>query len=374
MVLLALEKTELLNSEADRVSRIGGEVRVQAARRRAIRRKTASTGRTLFIANDFGFLRAGGGISVLVAGLFGGIETPEFSILNIQRWDTPRPVVQQTEVGDREEERAPVGSVVSLWRYPVKSMMGEELNASYVSDRGLLGDRAYALVDQITGKVASAKNPRKWGRLFDFRASFVDPPKIGGKIPAVRITLPDGRLTLSDKPEASSLLSEALRAQIRLMTSSLEKPSYEEYWPDIEGLANREKVTEELMPPQTFFDLATIHVLTTATMDRLRELYPQGRFEVRRFRPNVVVEPSPAVKDFVENTWVHRTLAIGEEVRLRVTGPCTRCVMTTLAQGDLPRDLGILRAAARYNQVNVGVYASVKQGGNIKRGDHVWVE
>ena len=175
-------------------------------------------------------------------------------------------------------------------------MMGEELNASYVSDRGLLGDRAYALVDQITGKVASAKNPRKWGRLFDFRASFVDPPKIGGKIPAVRITLPDGRLTLSDKAEASSLLSEALSAQIRLMTSSLEKPSYEEYWPDIEGLANREKVTEELMPPQTFFDLATIHVLTTATIDRLRELYPQGRFEVRRFRPNVVVEPSPAVK------------------------------------------------------------------------------
>jgi len=138
-------------------------------------------------------------------GLFGGIETSEFSILNIQRWDTPRPVVQQTEVADREE-RPPVGSVVSLWRYPVKSMMGEELNASYVSDRGLLGDRAYALVDQITGKVASAKNPRKWGRLFDFRASFVDPPKIGGKIPAVRITLPDGRLTLSDKAEASSLL------------------------------------------------------------------------------------------------------------------------------------------------------------------------
>jgi len=69
----------------------------------------------------------------LVAGLFGRIETSEFSILNIQRWDTPRPVVQQTEVADREE-RAPVGSVVSLWRYPVKSMMGEELNASHVSD------------------------------------------------------------------------------------------------------------------------------------------------------------------------------------------------------------------------------------------------
>jgi hypothetical protein len=82
------------------------------------------------------------------------------------------------------------------------------------------------------------------------------------------------------------------------MTSSLEKPSYEEYWPDIEGLAHREKVTEEFMPAQTFFDLASVHVLTTATTDRLRELYPEGRFEAMRFRPNLVVEPSQHVKDF----------------------------------------------------------------------------
>lgn len=98
-------------------------------------------------------------------------------------------VVQQTKVATKEAQ-VPVGSVVSLWRYPVKSMMGEELNASYVTERGLLGDRAYALVDQVTGKVASAKNPRKWGKLFDFRASFVDSPRMGGKMPDVRITLP----------------------------------------------------------------------------------------------------------------------------------------------------------------------------------------
>src|SRR5436853_1273517 len=180
-------------------------------------------------------------------------------------------------------------------------MMGEELDASHVTGRGLVGDRAYALVDRLTGKVASAKNPRKWGTLFDFRASFVEPPTLDGKMPVVRIALPDGKSISSDQPEVDSLLSQAIGAEVTLMSASLEKPGYEEYWPDIEGLANREKVTEELMPPQTFFDLATIHVLTTATIDRLRELYPQGRFEVRRFRPNVVVEPSPAVKDFVEN-------------------------------------------------------------------------
>src|SRR2546427_3649608 len=120
-------------------------------------------------------------------------------------------------------------------------MMGEELNASYVSDRGLLGDRAYALVDQVTGKVASAKNPRKWGKLFDFRASFVDSPIVGEKTPAVRLTFPDGRLIMSsDQTDTDSLLSQTIGARVSLMTAALEKPGYEEYWPDIEGLANRE--------------------------------------------------------------------------------------------------------------------------------------
>jgi len=284
-----------------------------------------------------------------------------------------RLVVQQTERAE-SESRAQVGTVVSVWRYPVKSMMGEELNASYVTERGLLGDRTYALVDQVTGKVASAKNPRKWGKLFDFRASFVGPPGMSGKMPSVRIIFPDGKQVTSDQSEADDLLSEAFGARVRLMTASLENPSYEEYWPDIEGLVNREKVTDEMMPPQTFFDLATTHLLTTASLGRLRDLYPEGRFEARRFRPNIVVEPSPFARDFVEDRWVHRTLRIGEKVRLRITNQCTRCVMTTLAQGDLPRDLGILRTAARSNRVHVGVYGSVEQGGNIERGDPVSVE
>ena len=86
-----------------------------------------------------------------------------------------------------------VGSVVSLWRYPVKSMMGEELNSADVTDRGMLGDRAYELVDQEDGKVVSAKNPRKWPSLFDFRAAYVEPPRVDDPMPPVRITLPDGK-------------------------------------------------------------------------------------------------------------------------------------------------------------------------------------
>ena len=264
-----------------------------------------------------------------------------------------------------------IGSVVSLWRYPIKSMMGEELNAAEVAERGFVGDRAYALFDPATGKVVSAKNPRKWANLFDFRASYAEPPRSGGRLPPVRITLPDGTMITSGGAEASPAISHAIGREIRLLSSAPEQPSLEEYWPDIEGLAHREKVTDEPMPPRTFFDYAVLHILTTSTIDRLRELYPGGRFEPRRFRPNIIVQTASGERGFVENGWVGQTLALGSDVRVKVTGPCPRCVMTTLPQGDLPRDPGILRTTAKFNQVNVGVYASVLQGGVIRRGDAV---
>jgi len=264
------------------------------------------------------------------------------------------------------------GTVVSLWRYPVKSMLGEELNSSYVTERGLMGDRVYAVVDKKSGKVASAKNPTKWGKLFDFRSMFIDQPQVVEDIPPVRVTFPDGTHTLSaDQDNIDNHLSNVLSQDVRLMKADLMKPVYEEYWPDIDGLAQREKVTDETMPPQTFFDIAVTHLLTTSTIDRLRELYPQGRFEVRRFRPNIVIESASGEKDFIENSWIGKKVTIGEEVVLRVTGPCTRCVMTTLPQGDLPRDLGILRTVAKYNRVHAGVYALVDRGGTIHRGDQV---
>src|SRR5439155_9033163 len=103
----------------------------------------------------------------------------------------------------------------------------------------------------------------------------------------------------------------------------------------------------------------------------LSTLYPKGRFEVGRFRPNIVIANDQS--GFVENDWIDHTIAIGEQVRLRISGPCPRCVMTTLAQGDLPKDPGILRAAAENNEANVGVYADVVAGGTIRRGDSVTV-
>jgi uncharacterized protein len=268
-----------------------------------------------------------------------------------------------------------LGSIVSLWRYPVKSMMGEELNAAEVTTDGLLGDRAYALVDSLDGKVASAKNPQKWPTLFDFRAVLADAPRPSVKVPLARITLPEGTIVNSEQPDVHRTLSNVLKREVTLCAVS-DRPAAtaEEYWPDIEGLDHRDAVTEFGLPGGTFFDCAFVHLLTTATLDQLRLLYPQGRFEVRRFRPNIVVETASGEKEFAENGWIGQIVGIGGAVRLSITGPCARCVMTTLAQGDLPKDAGILRTAAQRNHSNVGVYASVLQGGKIRRGDSVTLE
>jgi MOSC domain-containing protein len=270
-----------------------------------------------------------------------------------------------------DKTQTEVGSVISLWQYPVKSMMGVELNATEVTEHGLLCDRAYALVDSSDGKVATAKNPRKWPRLFDFRATFIEPARSALKVPPVRIGLPDGTRVTSDQADLNEILSKALNREVALCAAQRRPVTAEEYWPDIEGLDYRDAVTDFSLPEGTFFDCAAVHLLTTATLDRLRELYPQGRFDVRRFRPNIVVQLASAEKGFVENAWVGHAIAIGSSVQLNITGPCGRCVMTTLAQGDLSSDPGILRTAAQHNQVNVGVYAAVVRSGTVHRGDPV---
>jgi uncharacterized protein YcbX len=121
-------------------------------------------------------------------------------------------------------------------------------------------------------------------------------------------------------------------------------------------------VTDEAMPEGTFFDLAVLHLLTTATLDSLRESNSRSRFEPRRFRPNLMIDTNGG-KGFIENDWVGKVIAIGPEARIQVAGPCPRCVMTTPAQGDLPKDPDVLKTAVRTNEGHVGVYASIVQAG-----------
>ena len=275
------------------------------------------------------------------------------------------------------------GSIQSLWRYPVKSMLGEEIDRSAVTERGFVGDRAYALVDASDGKVVSAKNPRKWPRMYECRGELDETPR------KVRIRLPDGNVIAADDPNAAAVLSRILGREVALETVAGAASVLEEFW--LEASPDGQAVTDEQIalgsPAGSFFDYAVIHLVTTATLERLSELYPQGRFDPRRFRPNVLVSVAAGQTGFVENGWIGKTLALGDSVRLRVTDPCPRCVMTTLAQEDLPPDAGILRTAARHNSVvggdgrgpdgaypaAVGVYASVVSGGTVRRGDAVRV-
>jgi uncharacterized protein YcbX len=202
-----------------------------------------------------------------------------------------------------------------------------------------------------------------------------DRPKTGTEAPPVRITLPDGAIVNSDQLDVNQILSNVLKRDVTFDSASPDRrtATAEEYWPDIEGLGHRDTVTDFGLPEGTFFDSAVLHLLITATLDRLHALYPQGRFEARRFRPNMVVQTADGEKDFVEDAWIGKTVAIGDAVRLSITAQCFRCVMTTLAQGDLPKDAGILRTPAQHHKASVGVYASVLQGGKVRRGDSVRV-
>ncbi len=266
------------------------------------------------------------------------------------------------------------GKVMTLWRYPIKSMLGEELHVATLVNGSLLGDRALALIDGETGSVASAKHPGRWSRLLACQAAFVEPPVVGEALPVVRVTLPDGTTLLSGQHDCNRLLSRALGREVVLSRPTLASPRLAQIWPVVEGLAAQPRVSEQAMPPFTFFDLAPLHLLTTATLGRLADLYPQGRFDVRRFRPNLVIAPDGEAHAFVEHSWIGQRLSIGNEVRLQITGACPRCVMTTLPQGDLPADLGILRTAAQHTQASVGVYASVLHGGIIRQGDAIRLE
>lgn len=258
-----------------------------------------------------------------------------------------------------------MGTIASLWRYPVKSMMGEELRSTNVTEKGIHGDRAYALLDIETGKIVSAKNPKRWPNMFSFRSRYEDIANSNN----IRITLPDGTTVKNNDENSNSILSDALGKEVKIISQVPDDPQLEEYWPDIEELDNRDIVTDEDMPKGTFYDLAILHLLTTSTLNELSRLYPEGRFEARRFRPNIIINTEQ--EGFVESGWIGKTLAIGDEVKLKITDHCPRCVMTILPQGDLPKDTNILRTAAQHNDAHVGVYAEFIKGGIIKCDDAV---
>jgi MOSC domain-containing protein len=248
------------------------------------------------------------------------------------------------------------------------------------------GDRAGALVDLETGRVVSAKHPRRWGRMFELRAS------TGAA--GVHVHFPDGTHYAMDDDTLADRLSAFFGRAVTVETAPPSGALFDELWlreckdgadPYL-GLPSRSVDGEELidggqfMSAQgTFFDYGAVHLVTTGTTRRLTELAAGSRFDPHRFRPNIVVETPET--GFVETDWVGRTLTIGG-VQLAVSMTVPRCVMTTLAQDGLPADREVLRTITKHNAVDpglgatypcVGIYADVVRAGEIATGDAVTV-
>lgn len=275
-------------------------------------------------------------------------------------------------------ERRQIGVVQDLFRYPVKSMRGERLSAVDIGMHGIIGDRAYAL-RETNGRVVTAK---KWANMLEFSAGY-DAPPVPGALAPLRITLPDGRTMQAQATDASTILSAVLGRPVVLDRAQSDQSSHAEIDPatvfsdvPVENvLSGRTAATMPdtfALPPGTFFDAASVHVLAAGTLAYLRTLIgADAQLDPRRFRPNIFVETAPGDEDFLEDGWLEGTLEVGESVQLVQMRPTLRCVMTAHRQADLVRDLRILRTAAQHHHNHIGVWASIGTAGAVRVGDPV---
>ncbi len=279
-----------------------------------------------------------------------------------------------------------VGAVASLWRYPVKSMLGESLNRADLRASGLAGDRAYALIDDETNKVVSVKRPRRWGRIFELGATTAP----NGD---AQVRFPDGAVYAVDDASLATRLSEFFGRGVSVASTPPADATFDEAWvrelknntDPYFDLPSRIEDGDELIdagqfmgPAGNFFNFGALHLVTTSTTRRLAQHAPDSRFDPTRFRPNIVIDTD--AEGFVETAWQAHTLIVGA-ARISVTFTVPRCVMTTLEQGDLPADTDVLRTITAANSVDVfatgttypcvGVYADVIVEGEVRVGDEV---
>jgi uncharacterized protein len=281
-----------------------------------------------------------------------------------------------------------IGVVGDLRRYPVKSMLGEQLQQVTVTQRGFEGDRVYALVDEESGKVVSVKRPKRWGRMFELTARTADG--------TVFVAFPDGTAHSIDDPQLTDRLRDFFGRVVSVAVSPPADAGYDEEWvgelkdgarPYL-GMESMQVDGEEFIDGGSFmrangnfFDFGSLHLVATASTDQLAAMAPGTRFDPHRFRPNIVVEMEQV--GFQEQAWQGRTLTIGE-ARLTVGIPVPRCVMTTLGQSDLPPDREVLRMLTRHNAIDLlgtgtpypclGSYADVAVAGRIALGDRVSID
>ncbi|MFV8053688.1 MOSC domain-containing protein [Mycobacterium sp. 48b] len=261
--------------------------------------------------------------------------------------------------------------VECLYRYPVKSMLGESVDTLFVNAGGAEGDRQFALIDESSGRVATAKQARLWRKLLSCGAATEDRH--------VRIHLPDGGTTTTDEDDVDDLLSQLVGRSVHLIDSRPAGASIERADPDqVLDMGVDAEVDAPILelalatPGNSFHDLAPVHAITTATLEHIG-------VEAARYRPNLVIATPPGYPAYAENEWTGQILNVGG-TRLRAMGPTPRCVIPTLEHGNLPRAPHALRTPAAENRVDAfglgllpcaGTYLEVLSEGAMQIGDRV---
>ena len=238
-------------------------------------------------------------------------------------------------------------TVSSLWLYPVQSLRGQKMDAlDYVPD-GLRLDRWFGIRDVETGgMVGASMAKRAWLPLITWEAALVSAPDAAQ--PKVEIRFPDGASVVSDDTGVDRVLTDRLGRAVELKGG-------------------------DGVPADRRYRMASCHLITSATLRRLRQSHPEGDFAPERFRPNMVLDCGDAV-GFIEQPWVGRAISMSSGAVLEGSADCKRCALTTRAQGDLPSDPKILHTVMFENNTNAGIYARVLTAGRIAVGDHVSVE
>ena len=283
-----------------------------------------------------------------------------------------------------------VGNLAAVFRYPVKSMGGEQLESSEIGSGGLSGDRAWAVRDEVRGGIRGGK---KIPALMQLSARYLEQP-VAGRSMAAEITLPGGARISTGDADINTQLSEALSHEVSLWplvspelldhyrrgapdNTDMEQELREMFarTPD-EPLPDLSVFPPEVMefesPPGTYFDAFPVLLMSQRSLASMQSRQSSSRFDVRRFRPNLLLDLVDEADDFPEQAWVGKRLQIGNVV-LRAEIVCPRCAMTTHGFDELPKDPGIMRALVRENNGNLGLYASVEQPGTVRQGDTVTV-
>jgi hypothetical protein len=236
--------------------------------------------------------------------------------------------------------------ITGLWRYPVQSLRGEALHEIDVTATGIRGDRGYGIADVTTGSVVGSSRPG-WDALITWSARYLAPVVADAALPPVEISFPDGETIRSDNPDVDRLLSARLGKGVRLVVN--------------DGSQAKRR-----------YNLAPCHFLTTATLKKLRDIYPEGTFDPARFRPNLLLDCGDVI-GFIEQDWHSRHLN-SDDAALTVTDDCVRCAQTVRAQGDLPKDPRILHTITQHNRTLAGGYATVTKAGRLGLASMMTIE